>query len=408
MLHLCNSHFINAASLIDPTLAHSVGADNSILNTGFHQQYVRFLEYLSQKREHNATDLLCLAVYLVYQERLVEANAVRQKLKDIAGQGQSVMDTVQYDYVDAFLNTRVPCDSLDSCDQLLESTRDLAMKYKDYPVLSWRQRFEDIINIFNEMDGISNTFDTDKQQFTVEQLNVKELNQGPSLDLNVSDSEVLVSYANIRTVELKIYALNIEMLFSTNPFISKNSSGNYSLVAANYEKEYNVDDCPQAAPKDTVHSRAANDEFEIVGTIKQRVNTIKLEIPAELQNKNILVEVQGGGIIQSSAHYSNALNVQAVESSGMLRVASIKTGRPSAGAYVKVYVKLFSGKVHFWKDGYTALNGVFDYISATEDNELVGADRSSLKEIMAKVQKMSILVLSSESGGLIKVVEPPK
>jgi hypothetical protein len=366
------------------------------------------LEYLSHKREHDATDLLCLGVYLVYQERLVEAHAVREKLKVMIEKGQSVASTVQYDYLNAFLNTRISVESLDSCDDILERSRELAIKYQTYPVLTWRQRFEDIVNIFKDMDGISSTFDDQNEQLTVEQLNVKELNQGPSLDLNVNDAEVIVSCANLQTIKLKIYALNIEMLFSTNPFISKNSSGNYSLVAANYENEYTVDQCHKATTDDKVHSRAISDDYEIVGTSKPRTSKIKLEIPADLQNKNILVEVQGGGIIQSSAHFSNALNVQAVERSGLIRVASNITGRPSVGSYVKVYVKLFSGDVHFWKDGYTAINGVFDYISATEDNELLGTNWSSLKDIMVKVQKFSILVLSSDAGGLIKVVEPPK
>jgi hypothetical protein len=297
---------------------------------------------------------------------------------------------------------------LDSYEQTIESTRDLATKYKNYPLLTWRQRFEDILNIYNEVDGSSTSFDEEDRQLTVEQLNIKELSRGPSLELNVTDTHAVVSCANIRTIRLKVYALNIEMLFSTNPFISKNSSGNYSLVAANYESEYNVEKCLQESSTDIIHSRGATDEFELIGTSQPGVSSIKLDIPTELQNKNILVEVQGGGIIQSSAHFSNALNVQVVENSGLIRVLSSKSGRPSVGSYVKVYVKMLSGNVHFWKDGYTAINGIFDYISVTEDNVLVGTDGSSLKNIMKKVQKISILVLSSDAGGLIRVVEPPK
>lgn len=345
---------------------------------------------------------------MVYQERLTEARKVHTRIKNELANGKNLFTPVQSDYLDAFLNLRVPCDKLDSYEQTIESTRDLATKYKDYPLLTWRQRFEDILNIYNEVDGSSTSFDDEDRQLTVEQLNIKELSRGPSLELNVTDTHAVVSCANIRTIRLKVYALNIEMLFSTNPFISKNSSGNYSLVAANYESEFNVEKCLQESSVDIIHSRVATDEFELIGTSQPGVSAIKLDIPTELQNKNILVEVQGGGIIQSSAHFSNALNVQVVENSGLIRVLSSKSGRHSVGSYVKVYVKMASGNVHFWKDGYTAINGIFDYISVTEDNALVGTDGSSLKNIMKKVHKISILVLSSDAGGLIRVVEPPK
>jgi hypothetical protein len=345
---------------------------------------------------------------LVYQERLAEARKVQTRIKKELADRHSLSVPVQSDYLDAFLSLRVPCDALDSYEQTIESTRDLAIKYKNYPLLTWRQRFEDIVNIYNEVDGGSTSFDEEDRQMTVEQLNIKELSHGPSMELNVTDTHAVISCANIRTMRLKIYALNIEMLFSTNPFISKNSSGNYSLVAANYDHEYNVEQCLQESSTENIHSRAATDEFELIGKSKPGVNSIKLDIPVELQNKNILVEVQGGGIIQSSAHFSNALNVQVVENSGLIRVLSNKNGRPNVGSYVKVYVKLLSGDIHFWKDGYTAINGIFDYVSVTEDNALVGTDGSSLKSIMKKVHKISILVLSSNAGGLIRVVEPPK
>ncbi|KAG2180258.1 hypothetical protein INT43_004047 [Umbelopsis isabellina] len=383
---------------------HTVGEGNVILNRAFYEHYKLFLEYLSQKPIHSAADRLCLAVYLIYQERLREARKLYEEL--VQSMDAAVAESVQLHYLGAYLNTRVQCDSLENSHHVLESSRDVALKYQDYPVLSWRERFKEIISMFNDLDGT--TDDNDNRQLTVEELNVKELNVGPSLELTTTDQEVYVTCSKLNTINLKIYALNIEMLFSTNPFISKNSSGNYSVVAANYEKDYDVNQCPKASVSSEFRSRVASDDFEIIGGIQDHTNNIKLDIPVELQYKNILVEVQGGGLIQSTAHFSNALNVRAVESSGLIRVMSSKSGKPNAGAYVKVYVKLYSGKVHFWKDGYTAINGVFDYVSVTEDNAVLGTDDSSLKQIMTNVQKMSILVLSSDAGGLIKVVEPPK
>ena len=47
---------------------------------------------------------------------------------------------------------------------------------------------------------------------------------------------------------------------------------------------------------------------------------------------------------------------------------------PSRNAYVKVYVKLKSGGVEFYKDGYTDRRGKFDYVSLNTGQMQQAAD----------------------------------
>ena len=123
------------------------------------------------------------------------------------------------------------------------------------------------------------------------------------------------------------------------------------------------------------------------------------EVPAELANKNLVLEVIAGGLVRSLPIYSNSLSVDMSTSLGRLQVASAgeKVGadrRPASGAYVKVYAKHQDGKVRFFKDGYTDLRGEFDYATlSTPDLETA--------------VRLSVLVLSPDFGAWIRECDPP-
>ena len=64
-------------------------------------------------------------------------------------------------------------------------------------------------------------------------------------------------------------------------------------------------------------------------------------------------------------------------------------------AYIKVYVELNDSKVQFYKDGYTDLNGKFNYL-ALNTNQL------------QKAKKFYIFVSEEKKGAVIKECYPPK
>jgi len=63
--------------------------------------------------------------------------------------------------------------------------------------------------------------------------------------------------------------------------------------------------------------------------------------------------------------------------------------------YVKVYAKLGSGQVMFFKDGYTDMRGRFDYVS-----------QSNLS--LDNVTQLAVLVSSEKNGAIVKTVAPPQ
>jgi hypothetical protein len=102
----------------------------------------------------------------------------------------------------------------------------------------------------------------------------------------------------------------------------------------------------------------------------QRADTVPLaasasetavELPADLRNQNLLVEVRGQGLVRRVPAFASALAVQTVESYGQLQVTHATTKQPLPKVYVKVYARGAGGTVRFYKDGYTDLRGRFDY-----------------------------------------------
>ena len=126
---------------------------------------------------------------------------------------------------------------------------------------------------------------------------------------------------------------------------------------------------------------------------KETSHTVPL--PEQFHNRNVLVEIIGGGQTKSQAYYSNSMAVQVIENYGQVRVTGADDGKPLPKVYVKVYARLKDGRINFYKDGYTDLRGRFDYTSLNT-NELDFTARFSL------------LVLSEEHGAVVKEAEPPK
>jgi hypothetical protein len=120
-----------------------------------------------------------------------------------------------------------------------------------------------------------------------------------------------------------------------------------------------------------------------------------LPIPVSLKNKNLVIEVSGGGLMKNLVLYSNSLVLNHSPNMGRLQILTKQGLQPLEGAYIKVYAKDNSGAVKFYKDGYTDLRGQFDYTSlSTKD--------------LDTTQRFSLLVLHPEHGTAVRESEPPK
>ena len=189
----------------------------------------------------------------------------------------------------------------------------------------------------------------------------------PNFEFFVKDKSIQVDYANVDELVVNYYLIDLELMFSTNPFVQK-FSGQFSHVRPNQS---------------------------VTIKLNGRKGKKAIELPAEFQNRNLFVEIEGKGITRSAPYFSNSLTVQVSENYGQLRVSDTGTGRPISKTYVKVYAEMQDGKTLFYKDGYTDIRGRFDYTSLST-NEI---DR---------VNRFSVLVLDDSRGGMVRELGVPK
>ena len=160
--------------------------------------------------------------------------------------------------------------------------------------------------------------------------------------------------------------MDVELLFSRNPF-GQTSSDGFSLIQPNDSQVIKLDDSGKTS----------------------------FEIPDELQNKNVTVEITSPDQSKSRAHFAHSMSVQVTENYGQLRIATKESGAPIPKTYIKVYAKSADGRTAFFKDGYTDLRGRFDY--ATQSNSPLDG-----------ITQFSILIMSEEHGTTVRQASPPK
>jgi hypothetical protein len=179
--------------------------------------------------------------------------------------------------------------------------------------------------------------------------------------------EAEISFRNVEEITVNYYEMDLEFLFSSKPFVS-GDSGQFSYIRPNLTE---------------------NRELPEGG------GAFRFPVPEEFANSNVLVEVVANGRTDAVAVYSNQLEVQLSDKYGRIEVRNEESGKPLSKTYVKVYAKMKGGEVKFFKDGYTDLRGKFDYVSLNTDE-------------LDQVEELSLLVMSEESGSLVREVKPPQ
>jgi hypothetical protein len=199
----------------------------------------------------------------------------------------------------------------------------------------------------------------------------------PGFEMKIVDDNVMLNYQNLTGCTVNYYPMDIELLFSRNPFV-KEHGGQFSLIRPNMTAKV-------ALPK--------------IDDGKLGKHSFKL--PDKYATTNVMVEVVAAGTAKSDAYFANSMAVQVTSNYGQVKVANAKTGKALPKVYVKVYARMKNGQVRFYKDGYTDLRGLFDYTSLNTDE-------------LRQVAKFAILVLSEGSkdakgfGAVVRETAPPK
>ncbi len=326
-----------------------LGKKREILNQQLGLQYREFNNDLRYHPKLSAYDKLAATYYLLLQDRIEEASKLFSEIEP-----SEISEKMQFDYMKAWLAFS---------NQEPEKALKIAENYKNYPVNKWRNVFNDIISQVEEINGesakITDTESRDQKQNLLAETQ-------PNFEFEIDEKDIKIAYKNLEQVSVKFYSMDIELMFSRNPFVQSEST-QFSIIQPNQTLTVKLN-------KDT--------ENQII------------KIPENLADKNLMIEIEGPGIIKSKSYYPNSMLIQMIENYGIVKVSSKTEKKPLAKVYVKVYSKMKNGQTTFYKDGYTDLRGKFDYASLST-NQLDG------------VEKFAILIMSETDGSLIKEVNPP-
>ncbi|MFT5284219.1 MAG: hypothetical protein ACI8TQ_000375 [Planctomycetota bacterium] len=330
--------------------AHQFGEDRVILNSSLSRQYASFLQMMSYQSALDDDQEMMSAYYLALQDRVGEALDMFAKVDR-----EQTEARIQYDYMRVYF---------DFYAGDLENARSVAQAYKEHPITRWRARFTDALEQLDEASGLgaADVSDPESQQQLQGSLAASE----PAIELEVEAGRVLLTYANVEEAEVSYRKMDIELLFSTNPFLKAGSSS-FAFVKANRTDLLRLDG------SDSTH------EFDL---------------PAEFRNSNVLIEVRSAGVVRRQPYYAGDLTVQALGNYGQIRVRKTSTGKLLPTAYVKVYAKLANGSIRFHKDGYTDIRGRFDYASVSGIN-------------LDSIEQFAVLVMTEEDGALVRELAPP-
>ena len=330
------------------------GNKRYIENKQLLQQYNSLMQLLSYKGGSNSYDALVISYYLLLQDRVADAEKWFAKVDK-----SKVYQKMPYDYMAAYL-------AFYNAD--VKQAYSIAERYSGYPLEHWRDMFVDILSQAKQVNQteVKPAYSSDSLKDR-QRLMFSFASDDPVIDIKTSGEIIQLRTKNIKNAKLNFYAMDLEVLFSRKPFAMQ-LSDQFGMIKPNISLDVEV-------AKD-------NDVIEI-------------DIPEELKGKSLLVEAEAHGVSESVNYYPNTLVTHINDKYGIARITTIDGGKPLSAVYVKVYARFNNGKVKFYKDGYTDLRGVFDYLSQNDDN-------------LEQIERFSILILSDDNGALIKEVAPPK
>lgn len=329
--------------------AHQLGARRQILNDALAAQYRAFLDVVAHRDRPRPDDLLAASHYLFCLDRIDDALAALARVD-----ANHITSRLQYDYLAAY----AAC-----CRGDLASARALAAPWEDHPVDRWRHRFAALIAMLDEAEGRGPAVavDADSRDQRMNELAAKQ----PTLELRAEQHAVVVQHANLAGCRLRLYKMDIELLFSRQPFV-----------------QGDVERFSWIEPGATL-------DVPLSGDGRTRV-----PLPESMRGANLVIEAVAPGLRRSLTHYAHDLAVQLAHQYGQVRVLRASSQQALPATYVKVYARQRGGAVAFYKDGYTDLRGRFDYVTLSTDD-------------LDRVEQFAILIVSDDAGATALEAAPP-
>ena len=143
-------------------------------------------------------------VYFLLQERIEEALKFFSPIKP-----ENLTAQIQHDYLKSYLSFYQKNPAL---------AEKIAKKYENYPVDRWRKIFLDVLAEVDEIKGKEARV-IDKEDRLQKQTDLTATS--PQLEFQVESRKIQIQYQNLDTCTLHFYPMDIEFLFSRNPFCSR-------------------------------------------------------------------------------------------------------------------------------------------------------------------------------------------
>ncbi|KAF1795169.1 hypothetical protein GQ600_5331 [Phytophthora cactorum] len=369
-----------------------------ILNSEARQYFGDLCQRLGTHTRMDGQHLLVMAYYMVLFDRNEDAIKIFSRLQSCSGSDDvQLKATVHYAYLAAFL------DFFRSNDQqgpMFAVARQVVTSYVTYPQPRWRQRFKRIQAFLEEYDAFEKQSLRQHQGMEMiddamegDQKN-REAAAGTrgsqiKLEASVGEGAVVLLSQCIGQCELAFYPIDVELMFSTEPFntFSDSAASASSILLVEPRQQLSVN--LNTIPTDTSMAKTV------------------VQIPDELNGAQMMVrirELPSSRLVKSVAppiniilpYFNSSLKVDIMTQCGILQV--LRDSLPVRSCYVKVYAKVSSvggrTKTEFYKDGYTDLLGKFDYVGINGD-------------LISSVEKFSILISHDKFGARVEQAEPP-
>jgi hypothetical protein len=327
--------------------AHRLGAKLRILNDGLAAQYSRFLDLVAHRGAPTPEDLLAATAYLFAQDRIEEGLRTLERV--IPG---GLADRMQYDYLVAY----AACITAE-----LPRAREVATRWREHPVDRWRNRFGALLAMLDEIEGAAPAIVDARSR---EQQHAELAAKQPAFDLALDRDGIVIRSQHVAALELRFFEMDIELLFSRQPFVQSDVS-RFSFIEPGHREQ-----------------------------LTQLPPELRVAWPAALRGKNVVVEAVGVGMRKAKVHYANDLSTNVSHQVGQVRVSRSSDHAALPATYVKVYARKQGGQIAFYKDGYTDLRGWFDYATLSTND-------------LDHVERFAILVCSDQAGAAILEASPP-
>ena len=331
--------------------AHARGKVEYITHPKMREAYLNRLKYLAHKprTRWRQYDLLTVCYYLIKQGRIDDAERIFSRVATPSKAQKSPHLNLFYDYLDAYLKLS---------RGEVEEALTLANSHTEVKHPAWRKRFR----------GLITPPQLSEIEIESEQTTINSDSLGRSLNFMLNADTLTINSLNLKSVEVNLYPMNLEILFSAQPSSLEGDLAQKPLVKASFSETISL-----SPTSETTY-----------------------QIPAEWRNQAVMVEVQSQGHRQLRSYSPQHFTSQLFPQRGLLRVLSSQPdSKPLAGAYVKIYAELKNGEVRFYKDGYTDFRGLLDYVNANPAPDL------------SLIKRFSLLIMVKGRGASTRSVKPP-